>query len=174
MIIRGRFTLEKIIFIFILVLICLTSATLTFGVKCVRKSLPSPFSLLVFHEPMGSGLWNTLWQHLLRQPSRLRPLVQAAESVDQSFARLWEKCINILSLWLSLSLSYSLSLSLALSLTLSFSSHSLLSHVLNYHASRLTSFYVKCCFELSRVSTDETSVLEGRNAAEPRRNASSQ
>ena len=52
-------------------------------------------------------------------------------------------------LYLSISLSYSLSLSLSLSL------------------SYTKQLYVKCCTEHSRVSTDETSVTEGRSEAEP-------
>ena len=69
------------------------------------------------------------------------------------------------SLSLSLSLPKSLSLSHSLSLSLSLSlSHSLI-HTLSYHTSwtiiRLDwrRVYVNCCFELSRASTDETSVL---------------
>ena len=63
-------------------------------------------------------------------------------------------------LFFFLSLSYSLSLSLSVSLSLSLS------------LSVKTQFYVKCCTEQSRISTDETSVPEGRSEAEPRRNAS--
>ena len=43
------------------------------------------------------------------------------------------------------------------------------SAVSNYHASRLMrpAFWRGCCFELSRVSTDETSVLEGQRSGAP-------